>query len=276
MNMQYKSYRNDSLHLNDKSPFYWDHVVRYWWASELGAKLSVLDCATGKGYGAFVMSQQANKVVGIDLNEQSLSIAQKSFGEQTNLTFKKINVFNLEELGEKFDVVTAFEVIEHIDPNKTDDFLKSISRVLKPGGRLLISTPNHDVVTKSGVHIPDFHINNFKSVELKKILKKHFSEVVMLGQFRKRKGLSSLIFNCDVFNQRHILSKFMRKKNQIVSQESEDEHDVIKDQILSAEDFKLKPTEQIQSYSFSEKHYRQAGLTVAICSGAVQVPGTFK
>lgn len=270
--MQYKAYRNDSLHLNDKSPFYWDHVVRYWWASDLAKELSVLDCATGKGYGAFIMAQAARKVVGIDLNEQSLAIAQKSFGLQQNLSFKKVSVFNLNELEEKFDIVTAFEIIEHIDPNKTDDFLESIAKVLKPNGKLLISTPNHDVVTKSGVYVPDFHINNFKSVELKKILQKHFTEITMLGQFRKRKGFSSLLFDWDFFNQRHLVSKFTRKKNTDTAIETEEDHDVIKDQVLSADDFINKPIEHIQSYRFSEKHYRQAGLTVAICS---KVPGTF-
>lgn len=48
------------------------------------------------------------------------------------------NVFPFES--HIFDVVSGLEVIEHI--NDTDKFLDEIYRVLKPGGYLVLSTPN--------------------------------------------------------------------------------------------------------------------------------------
>ena len=265
--MEYKKYSGDSLHLNQESPFFWDHVVRYWWANEKVKNLDVLDCATGKGYGAYIMSLSARSVTGIDLNDTSLKVASESFSGQENLVFKRQDIFKLEELGKKFDVITAFEVIEHIDPSKTDEFLSSIKSVLKSDGTLLISTPNHDVVLASGVHVPSFHINNFKSTELKQVLEKHFSNVKMLGQFKKRTGLQQLIFNLDTFNLRHKLFKYFKtkKKNGSHPDESENDHEVIKLQHLNANDFNQRPSKQMELYSFSPKHYRQAGLTVAIC-----------
>lgn len=237
--MEYKKYSGDSLHLNQESPFFWDHVVRYWWANEKVKNLDVLDCATGKGYGAYIMSLSARSVTGIDLNDTSLKVASESFSGQENLVFKRQDIFKLEELGKKFDVITAFEVIEHIDPSKTDEFLSSMKNVLKSDGTLLISTPNHDVVLASGVHVPSFHINNFKSTELKQVLEKHFSNVKMLGQYKKRNGSHP--------------------------DESENDHEVIKLQHLNANDFNQRPSKQMELYSFSQNHYRQAGLTVAIC-----------
>lgn len=267
--MNYKTYRGDSLDLDSQSPFFWDHVVRYWWAAEQAKQLSVLDCATGKGYGAFIMAQTANKVTGIDLNPHSIHIAQTSFSSQTNLIYKLQDVFKLEELGEKFDLITAFEVIEHLPPELTDKFISSLAGALKPNGTLLLSTPNHDVVMKSYVHLPSFHINNFRPKELKSALSKHFNHVEMLGQFKERKGLQKLIFDFDFLNLRHILKNLFKSKpkhNPDHPDESEDSHDVIQGQKLSADNFSQKPVAEIAKYKFSSSHFRQAGLTVARCS----------
>lgn len=267
--MNYKTYRGDSLDLDAQSPFFWDHVVRYWWAADQAHQLSVLDCATGKGYGAFIMSHTAKKVIGIDLNPHSIEVAKTSFSSQDNLTFKLQDILKLEELEEKFDLITAFEVIEHLPPELTDRFIASLANALKPNGKLLLSTPNHDVVMKSYVHLPSFHINNFQPNELKKALSKHFNHVEMLGQYKERYGIQKIIFNFDYLNLRHVIKNLFKprpKHNPDHPDESEDSHDVIQGQKLRAESFSIKPTKEIQSYRFSAQHYRQAGLTVARCS----------
>lgn len=266
--MNYKTYRGDSLDLDSQSPFFWDHVVRYWWASEQASNKSVLDCATGKGYGAYILSQNAEQVIGIDLNPNSIQIASESFQAQKNLQFKLQDVFKLHEINMKFDLITAFEVIEHLPPELTDKFIASLASALKPGGQLLISTPNHDVVTKSHVHVPSFHINNLQPTELKNALSKHFSNVEMIGQFKKRNGISGLIFDFDIFNLRHVLKNMFKnrpKHDPNHPDESEDSHDVLQGQKLNSSDFSKKPNKQISEYNFSPNHYRQAGLTIARC-----------
>jgi len=45
---------------------------------------------------------------------------------------------------ESFDAVFALDVIEHIEPQETINFIQSCLRVLKPGGRLLLRFPNGD------------------------------------------------------------------------------------------------------------------------------------
>jgi 2-polyprenyl-3-methyl-5-hydroxy-6-metoxy-1,4-benzoquinol methylase len=272
--MEYKAYREDSLDLNQKSPFFWDHVVRYWWASEMAQDKSVLDCATGKGYGAFILSHHAKKVVGIDLNDNSLKIASESFLGINHLIYKKQDIFTLSNLGEKFDLITAFEVIEHIPHERTVEFLKSLYEALNPGGVLLISTPNHDVVLKSGVHVPVFHINNFKAQDLKSYLEKTFDEVQMLGQFRKRKGIAAMLFDLDFFNLRHVLKNLFNsnhKKLTTESIENSDDHELMSGQKLSSADFMTRPSTEIDSYLFSKAHYRQAGLSVAICRKKLEI-----
>jgi 2-polyprenyl-3-methyl-5-hydroxy-6-metoxy-1,4-benzoquinol methylase len=74
-----------------------------------------------------------------------------------------------------FDVVISFQVIEHIK----DDFnyLKEIHRVLRPGGKALITTPN----IKMSLSRNPWHIREYTSNELKGLGQKVFSSVKMLG-----------------------------------------------------------------------------------------------
>ncbi len=262
--MKYAAYEGDSVQIHQYSPFFWDHVVRYWWANGFAKDFNVLDCATGKGYGAYIIAQNAKKVTGIDLNEKSIAIAKQSFSHQKNLEYKLQDVFKLDELNEKFDLITAFEIIEHLDPKETDRFILALKNALNPGGILLISTPNHDVVLKSKVHVPHFHINNLKAEELKTALLRRFKSITMIGQFKKRSFPESLIFDLDFFNFRHLFKNIFRSTKGPVLEPSNDEEDSIKDH-LNTFDFKIRPVEMINQYRFSNWHYRQAGLTVAIC-----------
>lgn len=269
--MTYTAYKGDSLELNKGSSFFWDHVTRYWWAAKQAKNLEVLDCACGKGYGVFILSQNSQFVTGVDLNENSLKIAKKSFQEfnpEEKVQFLKNDVFKLQELNKSFDLITAFEVIEHIPPERTDEFLVSLKNVLKPGGVLLISTPNHDVVLKSLVSVPGFHINNFKPTDLKNTLTRHFRHVEMLGQFKKRKFLNHILFSIDFLNLRHSLKNWFMPSvptapNTSLEMGEEIDESPVEGSLLSANDFSKFPEDQFNSYRFSSNHWRQAGLTIA-------------
>jgi SAM-dependent methyltransferase len=251
--MQYQTYEEDSIPLDASSPYFWDHVSRYWWSTQYVGGKSVLDCACGRGYGSYILSSAAKNVVGVDLNAPSLFEAAKQF-KKNNLSFKEWDVFKLPELG-KFDVITAFEVIEHLPPSQTESFLKSLRGSLNPGGILLLSTPNHDVVKKSGAFIPEFHINNFRAADLKRILLKHFGDVQMIGQFKKRKGINALVFDFDFFNLRHLLKSFVKTHANSNSNPSD----------RSIQKYLESRPEQVDEYKFSPNHWRQSGLSLAIC-----------
>lgn len=260
----YQTYDHDSVHLDPQDPFFLAHVARYWWVLERIAGKKVADCATGKGYGAYIMAQKAQSVLGFDLNEDSLRQAREIFGNHApNLKYEKRNVLEFKNSNEKFDVVSAFEIIEHIPPETTDDFLNGLAHALDPqNGVLYLSTPNHDVVVKSGVHVPEFHINNFKSVELKKKLEEFFEDVTMLGQYQKRGPLYQFIFALDFFNWRHLLPKTRPLK---LNPDLNPENDSA---LLSPEQVREvyeKPPQEYASTCFSPLHWRQAGMTMAIC-----------
>lgn len=274
--MEYRTYESDSLDLNPLSPFFWDHLTRYWWVSQLVKGQSVLDCACGKGYGTYILSHFAKSAYGIDLNEKSLEIAHRNFGQKSNLSFSSWDVTKISSFPQPVDTVVAFEVIEHLPPELTDAFLKGIQEKISTHGILYLSTPNHDVVLKSGVYVPDFHINNFRSTELKKVLSKHFRNVEMLGQFQPRPTFEQLLFDFDFWNLRH-LAKYAKVATQMLSsQTSKSRNDPLKiaaptenipSETQSADHWRhyLETYPDIaKTYRFSPRHWRQAGLTVAI------------
>ena len=121
---EYKDYQADSVQPTTDSLFFLDHISRYYYAQKLvGPGCDVLDVACGKGYGSAILSQSAKTVTGIDLNEKSLEIAANNY-QAENTTFKKHDALQCSELNQQYDLITAFEVIEHIHP-RANRFISS-------------------------------------------------------------------------------------------------------------------------------------------------------
>lgn len=101
-----------------------------------GRPLMVLDVGCGTGLNASILSEMGHTVVGIDLSP----VAIEKF---TALGFEGYVCDVAERLPfaeGRFDIVYASEVIEHV--SDTESFLSELTRVLKPGGLLMLSTPN--------------------------------------------------------------------------------------------------------------------------------------
>ncbi len=94
---------------------------------------------------------------------------------------------------ESFDYVVSVEVIEHVEAD--DRFVSEISRVLKPGGIFLLTTPNGDWVENKN---PD-HKRHYKKRELSTLLNKYFDEVTVeyaiAGGYYRKLGLRSWSLN---------------------------------------------------------------------------------
>ena len=70
-----------------------------------------------------------------------------------------------------FDVVTAIEVLEHVDEDER--FLQNVATVLKPGGMFLMTTPNGDF---RPTPYPD-HKRHYRASNLEAMLARHFANV---------------------------------------------------------------------------------------------------
>jgi len=104
----------------------------------------VVDIGCGGGILAEAMAQKGAEVTGIDLAELSLKVARMHLHESSlEIDYQLISAEAFaEQNGAQFDVVTCLEMLEHVpDPGAIID---AAARLLKPGGRLFLSTLNRN------------------------------------------------------------------------------------------------------------------------------------
>lgn len=169
---------------------YYLALARYDLARKYATNKTVLEVGSGAGYGAAVLATRAKKVYGIDTCPESIVQSQQKY-KQPNLIFRVADVTALDFGANFFDLITAFEVIEHI--KDYPQAIKEIYRVLKPGGLLIISTPNKAIYSP-GAKKPfyPFHFKEFELNDLRNAFR-DFTIVEILGQFIK--GKKSLIYS---------------------------------------------------------------------------------
>lgn len=161
-------------------------VSRYELASKYAKNKVVLEVGCGAGYGAEILSWKAKKVYAIDNNKNAIRDCKKNY-QQNNLVFKLGDMIKLDFPSNHFDLITAFEVLEHIE-----DYQKAISeflRVLKPGGIIILSTPNKEIYSP-GTKKPfyPYHFQEFTLDNLKNALSS-FKNLDVRGQYIKGKKL---------------------------------------------------------------------------------------
>ncbi|MEM4188840.1 MAG: class I SAM-dependent methyltransferase, partial [Candidatus Hadarchaeum sp.] len=146
----------------------------------------VLDAACGTGYGSAMLATEgrAARVIGLDISREAIVEASGKYGQIPNLEFMLGSVEDLPFPDDSFDLYTSFETIEHVpNPRK---LLAEAVRVLKPGGILLISTPNR-TLTNPGKTLGDrpfnrFHLREWSMAEFANLLREFFTDVQMFTQ----------------------------------------------------------------------------------------------
>ena len=142
-------------------------VDRYIFANSWTKGKTVIDAATGKGYGAgILLSLGAKSVVGIDTDEDGVKDANEMY-QSPNVKFKVCDIFNLkEEFKEnQFEICTSIETFEHLPPERIDDYLQSIKYVTSE--KVIITTPRRKVPVwqyTGGTHLYEYDKNEFTEI----------------------------------------------------------------------------------------------------------------
>lgn len=106
------------------------------------AGMTILDVGCGSGvFADRLAGVPGTTVVGIDANAAAIEFARAQYGKDT-LTFRLGRIDALDLKPSSFDQIAFLEVIEHIYPEQAEGVLRDLAALLKPGGRLIISTPN--------------------------------------------------------------------------------------------------------------------------------------
>jgi ubiquinone/menaquinone biosynthesis C-methylase UbiE/predicted nucleic acid-binding Zn-ribbon protein len=162
-----------------------EHLARYLFAkhfiSRIAQPANVFDAGCGSGYGSAELAKTGASVTGADVSGEAVAYAREHFGAQ-GIRFVEAPCESLPFEPESFDLVTAFEVIEHLE--RWQELLTEANRVLKPGGVLLVSTPNRDYYTESrGEAGPNpFHVHEFDYPEFQAALNAIFPHVRLWTQ----------------------------------------------------------------------------------------------
>lgn len=133
----------------------------YEFAKPLIQGKKVLDVGCGLAYGTALMAGSASTITGIDYDAVTVEANKKSYGKIVNLDFKQAVIPPLPFEDNSFDIITAFQFIEHIKPRK--EFIKECLRVLRPGGSFLVTTPN----VKMSLARNPFHVHEYTFDEMR-------------------------------------------------------------------------------------------------------------
>lgn len=151
------------------------HMARYAFAARFVEGLDVMDVACGTGYGsALLFESGAARVTGVDISEEAVDYARVHYGRE-GITFVSDDAERLGFDSGCFDAVVSFETLEHIEDCRA--FLRESSRVLKPEGVFIVSTPNGRYDAKN-----PFHRSYLSLPEFETLLREVFPEVRPYGQ----------------------------------------------------------------------------------------------
>ena len=148
-----------------------EHLHRYLFASQAAAGKTVLDIASGEGYGSAMLAQTAHQVTGVDISLEAVQHACLKY-KAKNLTFSTGSCSAIPMKDHSVDVVVSFETIEHHDAHH--EMMREVKRVLKPEGLLIISSPDKlEYSDKTGYSNP-YHVKELYGDEFKDLLRESF------------------------------------------------------------------------------------------------------
>lgn len=197
-----------SAYFETSGPARWLFIKRFQIAVNYLTKInkitSLFDAGTGIGFFLPTLSQLSKKIVALDYAQHTLKYAKAMCKKRKiiNIDFVQGDLLNLKLSKQKFEVITALSVLEHIPPQKLNMLMKNFKKILKPGGYLVAGWPNEgnwlfklvqqlekiimrpkvfkSIHDKKAKYIPLGHvaksdqieaamINNFKTIELKSL-----------------------------------------------------------------------------------------------------------
>ena len=182
------SFTGERFHPDLAGEMWAEHWHRYHFVLPLIKGKSVLDVASGEGYGSALMATVASSVNGVDVSSAAVAHAAQAYADRKNLQFTEGSCAKLPFADASFDVVVSFETIEHIFEQA--EFLDEIKRVLKSAGLLIISSPNRAEYSDKRGYKNEFHVKELDRPELAALIDARFKHS---RWFSQRNAFVSLI-----------------------------------------------------------------------------------
>ena len=157
------------------------HNERYEFAALFCHGKDVLEVGCGAGYGAAILANRAGHVDAFDYSPEAVEYCKEHY-PLANINFFTEDVHAYQVSHDCYDVVVAYEVIEHIHDGNI--LLELMKKAMKPfSGMGFVSTP------APVAHGSGFHVHEYDLPEFEELLASHFREYVILSH---RPGTFSL------------------------------------------------------------------------------------
>lgn len=187
------------------------HLKRYEFARPYAEGKDVLDAGCGVGYGTAFLAETARRAVGVDINRDAIGYARRRYGAH-NIRYEVGDLAALPFADKSFDVVCAFETIEHLP--EPERFVTEAARVLRAGGLLIASTPQVGSLETSSEN--PFHEHEYSADEFEALFGASFPSVELLGQRRRQTARHRALQRADRLGLRKRLP-FLRKLGGLVT-----------------------------------------------------------
>lgn len=194
-----------SDHIPSDNPLH-QRLLKAYVAVENDIMGDVLEVGCGEGRGIDRIMKKAASYTAIDKIKGIIDMLRTKYPEATFLSANIPPLLGLKD--NRFDTVVSFQVIEHIGDDAF--FLREIHRVLKPGGKAYISTPNRKMTLTRN----PWHIREYTAEELTQLARSIFGTASMKGiggddkvmqyYFQNKRSVDR-IMRFDLFNLQHRL-----------------------------------------------------------------------
>jgi SAM-dependent methyltransferase len=198
-----------SQHLPSDNPLH-QRLLKPYLALAGKIRGDVLELGCGEGRGVEVLAPAAKSYTGVDKIAPVVDALTRRFPGHRFICMKMPPLTGLAD--NSYDAIVAFQVIEHIADDR--QFLREIYRVLRPGGRAFLTTPNRSYsLTRN-----PWHVREYLPEELGNLAKTVFEDVELSGisgndrvmeYYQRNKLAVRKITRWDVFRLQHRLPSWM-------------------------------------------------------------------
>jgi len=147
--------------------------------SVFSPSIKVLEVGCGTGELLYEVEKRGGEIWGVDLDKIDIEVAGQYF-KLKNIYAMSFEDFFLQPHLPRFDLVVFFETIEHLDnPLK---FIRSVKNVLKPNGRIILSTPSRQRmwVNLYEWDFPPYHLTRWDVISVSKLFRKINFEIASI------------------------------------------------------------------------------------------------
>jgi ubiquinone/menaquinone biosynthesis C-methylase UbiE len=182
----------------------------------------------GCGVGSYTCHVDAPGSVGIDLQLNALRTAKKYC---TQSQFVVASASNLPFRNETFDLICMWEVIEHLPRGAEIEVMIEARKILGPGATLLLSTPNHHLV--SNIMDPALFLRGHRHYDINKLIQLINHAGFFVIQSTIRGGLNTLLATNIFYFAKHVLHTRNGKLHSFFERRSQKEYNLAKGGIVN-------------------------------------------